>query len=108
MHRSPPGRRLRLGGLEDLPKRGGPYAGWADVMAQSFRIQAGDWPALYWVRWNRDADPARSRRFSYGSLLLSYRPSSHRFQYGGPFGLQKPDDLFFYDWGPPESSPSGI
>ena len=41
------------------------------------------------------------KRFTYGALLLAYNPAATRFQYGGPFGLEKPDDLYFYDWGKP-------
>jgi hypothetical protein len=81
---------------------------WAGSMAQSYRIQAGNWPALYWVRWNYDfsGDAAQYQRFSYGSLLLAYRTGANRFQYGGAFGLAQPDDLYFWDWGTPRTSPA--
>ena len=81
---------------------------WSTAMDQNFRIQSGNWPALYWVRWNYDftGDPAQYRRFSYGSLLLAYRPTATRFQYGGPWGLNQPDDLYFWDWGTPKSAPA--
>jgi hypothetical protein len=61
------------------------------------------------VRWNYDftGDPAQYRRFSYGSLLLAYRPTASRFQYGGPWGLNKPEDLYFWDWGTPLTTPAG-
>src|SRR5438105_3907450 len=83
---------------------------WSTAMDQNFRIQAANWPALYWVRWNYDftGDPAQYRRFSYGSLLLAYRASASRFQYGGPWGLNQPEDLYFWDWGTPKSAPASI
>lgn len=99
------------GVLEHWMKDGvGGSPAWAVAMAQNFRIQAGNWPALYWVRWNYDftGDPARYRRFSYGSLLLAHRPSADRFQYGGPWGMNKPEDLYFWDWGAPTGTPSAV
>jgi hypothetical protein len=83
---------------------------WAASMAQSYRIQAGNWPALYWVRWNYDfsGDAAQYKRFSYGSLLLAHRTSADRYQYGGAFGLAQPDDLYRWDWGAPRANPGGI
>lgn len=98
------------GVLEHWMKEGvGGSPVWSTAMAQNFRIQAGDWPALYWVRWNYDfsGDPAQYRRFSYGSLLLAYRPTATRFQYGGPWGMNRPEDLYFWDWGQPLATPAG-
>lgn len=100
--------RFDVGVLENWLKTGASQVTWETAMDQSFRIQANDWPAVYWVRWNTGAEAARYRRFTYGSLLLSHRPESGRFSYGGPSGLQRPDDLYFWDWGAPRSAPTGI
>jgi hypothetical protein len=71
---------------------------------------ANDLPAMFWVRWDRahPGTPAQYRRFAYGSMLLAHRPSSRRPMYGGPWGLAKPDDLFFWNWGPPRESVADV
>ena len=84
---------------------------WEGQMAQNFLIQANNWPAVYWAKWNQLAKHLtlpQYKRFSYGSLLLAYRPSAARAQYGGPFGLNKPDALYFWDWGKPADAPSSL
>jgi hypothetical protein len=82
---------------------------WTQSMAQSQTVQTGNLPAIYWARWNQsDVDVAKYKRFTYGSLLLTYRTTATRFQYGGPWGLDKPDKLLFWDFGSPTTNPSGV
>jgi hypothetical protein len=79
-------------------------AEWETAMAQNFQIQEHDWPAIYWAKSSELAKGfalGQYKRFTYGSLLLAYNAAATKFQYGGPFGLEKPDDLYFYDWGKP-------
>jgi hypothetical protein len=85
-------------------------ADWEALMAQHFLIQANNWPAIYWVKEssNPRTGPSRYRRFTYGALLLAYRPSANRFQYGSGFGLVKPEELYFWNWGTPEGTPNGL
>jgi hypothetical protein len=72
-------------------------------------LQSGNLPAIYWARWNQgDVDVAKYKRFTYGSLLLPYRSTATRFQYGGPWGLDKPDKLMFWGFGSPTTNPSGV
>jgi hypothetical protein len=85
-------------------------------MTQNLLIQTNNWPAIYWIRWSRSGnsgsvnDPAvaRYKRFSYGSLLLAYRATANRFQYGGPWAFDRPDQLYFWNWGQPVSLPSSV
>jgi hypothetical protein len=87
---------------------------WDVQMDQNFLIQANNWPALYWVKWSwgplvgKAEMLPRYKRFTYGALLLAYRPTATRFQYGGDFGLTKPDEFYFYDWGKPKDAPARI
>jgi len=82
---------------------------WSQAMAQSQSVQSGNLPAIYWARWNQgDVDVAKYKRFTYGSLLLTYRSTATRFQYGGPWGLDKPDKLMFWGFGSPTINPSGV
>jgi hypothetical protein len=82
---------------------------WADAVQQSLVIQRRDLAGIYWARWNQGvADEARYKRFTYGSLLLTYRSSADRFQYGGPWGLAKPERLFFWDLGRPITNPNDL
>ena len=84
---------------------------WDILMRQNFLIQANDWPAIYWAKWADNLagrELLRYKRFTYGALLLAHRRSATRFQYGGGFGLGRPDALFFRDWGRPEGTPSAL
>jgi hypothetical protein len=84
---------------------------WELLMRQNFLVQANDWPAIYWAKWAEPPtapDLARYKRFTYGAVLLAYRPTAARFQYGGGFGLGRPDQLYFWDWGRPEGTPSSL
>jgi hypothetical protein len=72
------------------------------LMAQSFEIQKRDLPALYWVKWQELGSGLavpRYKRFTYGAYLLSYHADAKRPVIGGPFGLNKPDELYFWNWG---------
>jgi hypothetical protein len=85
--------------------------GWEPQMEQSFLIQANNWPALYWLKWNQLAKHLtldQYKRFAYGSLLLTWRPAATRMQAGGPFGLNPPDRLFFWDWGNPMETAASL
>jgi hypothetical protein len=83
---------------------------WPKNMGQAFQVQENNWPAIYWVRWNYDytGSEAQYKRFSYGSLLLSLKTGANRYQYGGPFGMNRPDDLYFWNWGAPAGNPTSI
>ncbi len=84
---------------------------WEGQMAQNFLIQANNWPAVYWAKWNQLAKHLtlpQYKRLTYGSLLLAYRPGAVRAQYGGPFGLRKPDALYFWHWGKPVGTPRSL
>jgi hypothetical protein len=86
-------------------------ADWELLMRQNFLVQANDWSAIYWAKWASPPDRpdlARYKRFTYGSLLLAYRHTATRFQYGGGFGLNRPDQLYFWDWGRPKGTPSSL
>ena len=90
-------------------------ARWRAQMSQHFRIQRHNWPAIYWAKWNElaaaDGSVERYKRFTYGGLLLAYRPDQPggaRCEYGGPFGLKRPDDFYFWDWGAPLSTPESL
>ncbi len=77
---------------------------WQAAMRQNLAIQANNWPAIYWVRWQYafEGSVEAYKRFSYGSLLLALGPQASRFQYGGPWGFERPDDLYFLNWGRPK------
>ncbi len=92
---------------------------WNGSMQQNFDVQKNNWPGIYWVRWNYDFYAANGgptaaqidayKRFSYGSLLLAYRTTADRYQYGGLWELSKPDELYFWDWGAPVNpTPNGL
>jgi hypothetical protein len=85
----------------------GLHFSWPRDMAQLLQVERKNWPAMLWVRWDQrfSGDPAQYRRFSYGSLLLGHRASAKRVMYGGPWGLQRPEDLYFWNWGRPRESP---
>ena len=93
------------GSFENWMKWGGAEAfDWRRTMQQLIDVQAHNWPAMLWVRWNHQfsGGAAQYRRLSYGSYLLAYRPAATRPMYGGPWGLAKPDDLFLWNWGKPK------
>jgi hypothetical protein len=85
---------------------GGVAFDWSSDMTQLIQVMRHNWPAMLWVRWDQhaSADPAQYRRFSYGSMLLAQRPRARRVMYGGPWGLQRPDDLYFWNWGRPRET----
>lgn len=97
------------GVLENWLKTDGNWPlNWPDQMKFHLDIQQNNWPGIYWVRPERafTGDRDAYMRFAYGSLLLGYEPSNSRFQFGGPFGLSKPDQLFFWDFGTPLTTAS--
>lgn len=98
--------------LEDwLKSTGTRPIDWAGVMGQHFRIQQNNWPALYWIRWDRDiptAEAPRYKRFSYGAFLLGWNPDADRPQYGGPWGFARPDELYSRDLGDPLDQPPTV
>ncbi len=82
---------------------------WTAEMDRVIRTMANNSPAAYWVRWNRGVpNPQQYQRFAYGSLLLGYRPNATQFTYGGPFNLDKPGELYFWDWGTPTQTSNQI
>jgi hypothetical protein len=85
---------------------------WESQMDQTFKIMAGNWPAIFWVRWDTGTLPGGSaaayKRFAYGSVLLAYRSTANRYQFGGTWNLAKPDELFFWNWGSPQGSPTAL
>jgi len=84
---------------------------WEAQMAQHFLIVVNNWPAIYWAKWDQLASHlklAQYKRFTYGAYLMAYRPTATRPQYGGPFSLKKPDDIYFWDWGKPRGAPSSL
>ncbi|MGZ8578577.1 MAG: putative glycoside hydrolase [Actinomycetota bacterium] len=85
---------------------GGVAFDWSSDMRQLIQVMRHNWPAMLWVRWDQhaSASPAQYRRFSYGSMLLAQRPRARRVMYGGPWGLQRPDDLYFWNWGRPRET----
>jgi hypothetical protein len=97
--------------LEHYMKPGGEFNfNWATQMDQTFRIMTGNWPGIFWVRWNfaYTGNVAQYQRLAYGAVLLAYRPTATRFQFGGPFGLQAPNDLFLWNLGAPTSNPANL
>lgn len=82
----------------------------ASAMDQNFKVQINNWPALYWVRWNYDfsGNVDQYKRFSYGALLLAYRTAADKYQYGGLWGVNKPDPLYFYNFGNPKTNPQNL
>ncbi len=83
---------------------------WTRSMEQNFDIQVNDVPAMYWVRTDRAyaGDPTVHRRFAYASFLLAYRPTATSSQFGSQWGLKVPEQYFYWDWGAPLASPTGI
>ena len=83
---------------------------WAQAMDQNFKIQQNNWPAQYWIRWNYDyaGDINQYKRFTYGALLLAYNPAADRYQYGGAWGKNSPDPLYFYDFGAPQTTLNNV
>ena len=99
------------GALEHYMKPGGEFDfNWSAQIDQTFRIMNGNWPGVFWVRWNFSytGNVAQYQRLAYGAVLLAYRQSATRFQFGGPFGLTAPDDLFLWDLGAPLSNPASV
>lgn len=99
------------GVLENWMKPDGSWPlNWSDQMRFHIDIQSANLPGIYWVRPERAfrGDEDAYLRFAYGSLLLGYRPSATRFQFGGPFDLSKPPDLLLWDWGRPLTTPGNV
>lgn len=90
---------------------GGSLEGWLkgnfdDQMALGFAIQKNNWPGLFWVRDDAsyggpvpNGKKFTHRRFTYGSYLLAYNKNATNPQYGLTWGLNKPDNIYFYDFG---------
>ncbi len=80
------------------------------AMDQNFKIQNGNWPAGYWVRWNYDfsGNVDQYKRFAYGSLLLALEPTNDKYQYGGLWGVTRPDEMMFYNFGTPLKNPENL
>ena len=88
----------------------GANGSWAEQMQTTFKAMSNNWPAIFWPRWDQGgggSTPAY-KRFTYGSVLLAYRPSDRKYQYGGRWDLDKPDELFFWNWGRPSGTPRRI
>lgn len=84
---------------------------WSAQVEQSFRIQANNWPAIYWVKIYEQSGGLtvdQYKRLAYGSFLLTKQPGANRQQFGMNWGVQKPDDLFFWDFGAPQGSPTKV
>jgi hypothetical protein len=83
---------------------------WSEQMLSTFEAMMNDWPAIYWARWDYgfSGNVAAYKRLTYGSVLLAYRSTDRRYQYGGHWDLDQPDELYFWDWGQPHGSPTGI
>jgi hypothetical protein len=96
------------GAIENYMKYSESIFDWQRSFSLTLNTMQNDWPAMFWVRWNYafGGDVAQYKRFSYGAVLLAYRSSATRFQYGGPFGLTKPDDLYLWNWGTPGAAPT--
>jgi hypothetical protein len=95
--------------LEHYMKPGEFNVEWNKQIDQTFRIMAGNWPGMFWARWNYayTGNVAQYKRFAYGNVLLAYRSGADRYQFGGPFGLNQPDELFRWDLGTPQGAPTG-
>jgi hypothetical protein len=85
-------------------------ADWLAEMDQHLTIQAQNLPALYWVRTDRNlsSNKAMHMRFAYGSFLLGHRATATRSQYGGQWGLERPEQFHFYAWGAPLTTPASL
>ncbi len=83
---------------------------WEKALEQSFRIQLNNWPALHWMRFNYafSGDPEQYKRFAYASLLLTRRATADRTKLGGNWGLNRQDDMFFWDLGAPWGDPVSL
>ena len=83
---------------------------WAEQMETTFAAMVGNWPAIYWARWDygfSGSMPAY-KRYTYVSVLLAYRTTDTKYQYGGSFNLTKPDELYMWNLGTPTGSPTSI
>ena len=85
-------------------------ANYASQMDLTFKSFANNSPALFWTRYDylMNGNAEAYKRFAYGSVLLAYRQSANRYQFGQTFNLDKPADLYFWDWGTPQSNPSQL
>jgi hypothetical protein len=83
-------------------------ANWSKQIDLTFKAMANNWPAIFWVRWDymMNGGVAAYKRFSYGNVLLAYRTTANRYQFGGTWNLAKPDDLFLWDLGAPQGTPA--
>jgi hypothetical protein len=84
---------------------------WTTEMPQNFQIQLNNWPATYWTRFSRGGvtvPPDQHLRLAYGSLLLAYESTATAFQFGGVFGLTKPNNLLLWNWGAPHGNPTSV
>ncbi len=101
------------GALENYMKPGHSTFDWPSEMQLTYKVMSGNWPAMFWVRWNYDfstdgAAIASYKRFAYGSMLLAYRKTATRFQFGGAWGVKKPDELFFWKLGSTQTTSSSL
>ncbi|HEY6567312.1 MAG TPA: Ig-like domain-containing protein [Actinomycetota bacterium] len=86
---------------------------WSSQMDITFKSFTNDWPAIFWPRWDylftgSAAAADAYERFAYASVLLAYRDSATRYQYGATFNLDKPDQLYMWDWGTPQGEPTRL
>ena len=66
-------------------RRDGEFANdWVATTAQHLAAQNGNWPILYWVRWDMAANGAAYKRHAYGTLLLGLNPE------GGQVPVRRP------------------
>ncbi len=78
--------------------------GWTAAMTQHVLIQSQNLPGIYsanWAELDRSFAVPQYVRFAYGSYLLGWHPTATRPRFGGPFGLNPPDEMFFWDFGAP-------
>ena len=85
-------------------------ANYASQMDLTFDSMANNSPALFWTRFDYlfNGNVDAYKRFAYGSALLAYRQSANRYQFGQTFNLDKPAELYFWNWGTPQGNPSQL
>ena len=85
-------------------------ANYASQMDLTFDSMANNSPALFWTRFDylMNGNVDAYKRFAYASALLAYRQSATRYQFGQTFNLDKPAELYFWNWGAPQSTPSQL
>jgi hypothetical protein len=85
-------------------------ANYASQMDLTFDSMANNSPALFWTRFDylMNGNVDAYKRFAYASVLLAYRQSADRYQFGQTFNLDKPAELYFWNWGTPQGNPTQL